>query len=250
MKGELIYVLDFDGVICDSAIETGATGWKAAQTLWQDIPRSSPSSQLLDDFRQVRPFLETGYEAILIMCLLQQGYTVDFLCDHYAETLQDLIDSNNLKVATLKKLFGETRDRWIEDNLQEWLDMNPLFAGISDALQRLENNIWYIITTKQERFVQQILNANDISIKAERIYGMESQMSKAHTLLQLIKQHPYQSLIFIEDRLPTLLNINENKSLKNIKLQLVSWGYNTERDKQETQKHPIELIQIGQFITS
>ena len=38
----MIYALDFDGVICDSAIETAVTGWKVAQKIWQDMPSSLP----------------------------------------------------------------------------------------------------------------------------------------------------------------------------------------------------------------
>ena len=33
-----LYALDFDGVICDSAVETAVTGWRVAQTLWDDMP--------------------------------------------------------------------------------------------------------------------------------------------------------------------------------------------------------------------
>ena len=54
-----LYAFDFDGVICDSAIETGITGWRVASKMWPDMPSDIPSN-MLDDFRQVRPLIETG----------------------------------------------------------------------------------------------------------------------------------------------------------------------------------------------
>lgn len=246
----LIYALDFDGVICDSAIETSITGWKAAHEIWLDIPNTPPPEKFIADFRQIRPFLETGYEAILIMRLLEQGVSARFLCDNYTALLEQLIHSENLNISNLKKLFGATRDHWIKDNQQEWLKMNPFFDSVQQAIKNIESNHWYIITTKQERFVKQILQANNVQLKDKSIYGMERQMSKAETLFELIKKHPYQDIVFIEDRLPTLVNINTNQQLQTIKLQLASWGYNTLEDKKNAQNLPIELLNIKQFLTS
>ncbi|RTZ65145.1 MAG: HAD family hydrolase [Aquificaceae bacterium] len=247
-NNELIYALDFDGVICDSAIETSITGWKAARKIWQDISSTLPPEKLITDFRQVRPFLETGYEAILIMRLLDQGVSVKSLCESYAILLKQLICNNNLDINNLKKLFGDTRDDWIKTNIQEWLQMNPFFEDIQQALKKIAMHHCYIITTKQERFVQQILQANNIQCQDNRIYGMEKNKSKAETLLELIKKHPYQRIVFIEDRLPTLINIKHKPQLQTIKLQLATWGYNTAEDKQKALTHSIETINLKQFI--
>lgn len=246
-----IYALDFDGVICDSAIETAITGWKAAQKIWQDMPDGHPPQILIDHFRSIRPFLETGYEAILIMRLLQQGMGVKALTQGYHCALNALIKDNQLKIAPLKQLFGVTRDQWITQSPQEWLTMNPLFSGVLAKLEVLENNPsnpWYIITTKQKRFVQQILQHYKLHLNDQFIYAMEDKLTKQAVLLQLREKHADQTLVFIEDRLPTLINISENKPLNNIKLQLVDWGYNTDEDKRSTRQHSIALITQEDFI--
>ena len=77
MKKSVIYALDFDGVICDSAIETGITGWKAAIQIWPDMKAPLPSTELINQFRLARPVIETGFEAILIMRLLYLGQSID-----------------------------------------------------------------------------------------------------------------------------------------------------------------------------
>lgn len=249
MDSSIFYALDFDGVICDSAIETGMTGWKAAQALWSDMPSTLPNNALINDFREVRPYLETGYEAILIMRLLQQGRSSTVLCSNYQLELEQLIDNENLDIDALKQHFGKTRDQWINDDLKDWLVNNPLFSGVQAALQKLTPHNWVIITTKQERFVKHILKAYQIELHANRIFGLERQQSKQEILLQLTKQHPEKDIIFIEDRLPTLIGISENPQLKALTLQLVGWGYNTKADMDIAQQYPIEHINISQFIT-
>ncbi|MCK5811177.1 MAG: HAD family hydrolase [Cocleimonas sp.] len=243
-----IYALDFDGVICDSAIETGMTGWKASQTIWQDMPKTNPPKKIIDDFRKVRPFLETGYEAILIIRLLQQGIAVDELSKNYPQKIATLINKEQLNTEQLKQLFGTTRDHWINQSPQEWLSMNPLFSGIMQRLEALTDRTWYIITTKQKRFVAQILHNYQINLKEQRIYGMETKQSKQETLIELSARHLNQKIIFIEDYLPTLINISKNPQLENIQLQLADWGYNTHNDRDNAQHYPIEIITRSQFI--
>ncbi len=76
MSHAILYALDFDGVICDSAVETAITGWKAAGQIWNDMPRTVPPA-MIERFREVRPIIETGYESILAMRLIHLGETTE-----------------------------------------------------------------------------------------------------------------------------------------------------------------------------
>ncbi|CAA6815046.1 MAG: Unknown protein [uncultured Thiotrichaceae bacterium] len=243
-----IYALDFDGVICDSAIETAMTGWKVAQTIWPDIAKQPITTELIEQFRAVRPVLETGYEAILIMRLLQQRHTAQEICHQYDSRIAETIASASINTQQLKQWFGETRDHWIANNEADWLRNNPLFSGIADQLKTLAEQDWYIITTKQERFVQKILEASDIHLAPDAIFGMDRQLSKQQILEDLLAKHPNQLLVFIEDRLPTLLGIQENPALRTLQLQLVDWGYNTKQDRYVAQQNKLEIISQGQFL--
>jgi len=239
-----IYALDFDGVICDSAIETAITGWKVATHLWSDMAGTVPTEQHIEQFRQLRPQLETGYESILFMRLLQQGESVESITSNIASFLKELEGDT----AALKQLFGQTRDQWIEKARAEWIEMNPLFAGVTDKLQALNGMPWYIITTKQERFVEEILTVNQINLARENIFGLDAKMSKEAVLLALQEKHGDTPLCFIEDRLPTLLNVIDNPELKKIKLQLADWGYNTESDKEVAKAKGIPLVSLAEFL--
>ena len=89
MNDPIIYALDFDGVICDSAIETAITGWKAASGIWQDMQGSAPEA-IVARFREVRPIIETGYEAILVIRLLHLGQTTAEIFSGYTDKVKQL----------------------------------------------------------------------------------------------------------------------------------------------------------------
>ncbi|MBL1321372.1 MAG: HAD family hydrolase [Methylophaga sp.] len=225
-----LYALDFDGVICDSAIETGITGWKVAHKIWPEMP-AHPTEKIIDLFRQVRPVMETGYEAILIMRLLCEGISPTQLLTDFANQIDIIIKREQFSTTSLKQQFGETRDHWLTGNLDEWIEMNPLFDGVSDKLRQIEPEQCYIITTKQERFVSKILEANNISFPAARIFGLDRNMSKPQILADLIIKHQTQTILFVEDRLPTLINVIDDQQLNHVQLFFANWGYNTEQDK-------------------
>jgi len=237
-----LYALDFDGVICDSAVETGITGWKVASHLWQDMPMATPD-KMIDLFRHVRPVMETGYEAILIMRLLFKGIDPHLLLTDFAQQIKQIIQQENLNIDQLKTLFGETRDHWIKADLADWIAMNPLFEGVADTLKSLDPSSCYIITTKQERFVHHILDANGLSVPAEQVYGLDRKLSKQQILADLSEQYPDYTILFVEDRLPTLINVLGDDRLADIKLLFADWGYNTEQDKQAVQSLAVKSIQ-------
>lgn len=249
MKQSMIYALDFDGVICDSAVETAITGWKAAGRLWPDMTGGRLSEQLIDRFRRVRPAIETGYEAILAMRLIDREEEDNVVLSGFERNKQKLLDEVNVDVDFLKKLFGETRDNWIAADFSGWIGVNPLFPSVADKLKQLnEQTTWYVVTTKQERFVSQILNANEIELSGGNIFGLERNRSKADTLIEIMKGHPNQQIYFVEDRLPALLSVMNSPKLQSLKLQLADWGYNTAQDRQEAVYKGVELLCIEDFL--
>ena len=249
MQKTVIYALDFDGVICDSAIETGITGWKAAIQIWPDMKAPLPSTELINQFRLTRPVIETGFEAILIIRLLYLKQSIDSIINNFNTIKRQVLVESDQTPEALKKLFGNTRDYWIKNNLDEWIAMNPLFPGIREKLKNISHQPWAIVTTKQERFVSQILVANEINLPGNCIYGLDRQMSKEAVLSELLEKNPQQSIHFIEDRLATLLNVIANDRLSTLTLSFALWGYNTAEDKSAAQSQQrINSITLDQFL--
>lgn len=251
MSNTTIHALDFDGVICDSAVETAITGWKAASQIWQDMPHSDAPQSLIDQFRLVRPIIETGYEAILAMRLLFLGESCAAIYSDYQAKTQQLLEQAQVSSDDLKKLFGTTRDHWIANDLPDWIAMNPLFAGVKEKLQAIgQTHTWYVITTKQERFVKQILTANDIELAEQRIFGLDRNMSKPEVLKDLLIAHPDQPIEFVEDRLPTLLNVQKHPELSKVELLFATWGYNTQEDKAIASQQGFRMLSLEDFLLS
>ncbi len=249
MNSNTLYALDFDGVICHSAIETAGTSWKAAQTLWPDMQDEEINESRIQELVKFRPCLEVGYEAPLIMRLLHQQTGLQADCSDYHEQIQKLITDNGFDKDALQLLFGRTRDALIKENETEWLVNNPLFDGVADKLRNLNEEDWLIITTKQERFVKKILQGNGIELTDDRLFGLEKKLSKQAVLENLIEAYPDRPITFIEDRLLTLLGVQQNPALKSVKLQLVDWGYNTIREQEIARKKSIEVITLESFLT-
>ena len=248
MNNSIIYALDFDGVICDSAIETGISGWKAACKIWNDMPADAPA-EMIALFRQVRPIIETGYEAILTMRILYLENTTDSLYLNCADKFQNLMQTAQVDSSALKKLFGDTRDEWIAQDKADWVQRNPLYAGVAEKLARLnQNSVWYVVTTKQERFVKMILDAADIQLAEANIFGLDRNMSKTDILKILKNQHPDQILSFVEDRLPMLLKVRETPELVSVQLAFAAWGYNDPADKNQAAAQGFKLLQLDEFL--
>ncbi len=247
MQQPIIYALDFDGVICDSAWETGMAGWKTAAQLWPEM-QTQPTDNLLHKFRFARPILETGYEAVLIIYLLHQGVEPEEILASFVTEKPKLLQRLDLDITHLKNLFAATRDHWIAEHIEEWVALNPLFAGVKEQLQQwVATDSCYILTTKQERFVKLILAANDITLPAERIFGLDRNASKDQILLELSQKHLDSTLRFIEDRLPALISVQQHPELQGIELQLAAWGYNTSLDHKEARQHGIAVIELTEF---
>ena len=188
-------------------------------------------AEILERFRQVRPVMETGYESILIVRMLFEGLDTESLMSAFHHQIEALMIRDALEVDELKQTFGATRDQWIEDDFDNWIKMNPLFDGVAEKLHQLETEQSVIITTKQERFVDHILSANQIHFPIEQIYGLDRNLSKQQILTDLSAAQPNTDILFVEDRLPTLINVITDDRLDNVQLLLANWGYNTKQDR-------------------
>jgi len=238
-----VLALDFDGVLCDSARETGITGWKAAGTLWGDMADPLPPEPLLKAYCQTRPVIETGYEAIPMMRLLKDGEDPEDLLETFPARLPEIVERAGMETGGLKRLYGAIRDRWIREDLQDWLALSPLYPGARDILTALPPGTdCYIITTKQERFVEQLLEHNGVHFAAEHLFGLDRRMKKEAVLRRLIEHHPDSRIHFVEDRLATLKRFLTQPDLAAIQLHLACWGYNTERERREAGDLSIHLL--------
>ena len=202
-----IYAFDFDGVICDSATETGMSGYYAAKTIWDDLPEQI-DDDLIHSFRLCRPVLETGFQSILIIRLLQNGFPVNEIINNFHEHMQSSMTRYSLTETELIKRFGHQRDLSIKHNFEDWLSVHSFYPGVVDKINALINdNPVFIITTKEKRFAYALTKHASLNIAEDHVFGLES--GKKVTVLSMIhEQYPQATIHFIEDRLKTIQNMN------------------------------------------
>jgi len=238
-----VFALDFDGVLCDSARETGITGWKAATTLWEDMEGALPPRLLLERYCHARPVIETGYQTILMMRLIKDGEDPKELLETFPHRIHEVVEKSGTDVAGLKQLYAGVRDRWLQENPQEWLSLSPLYQGTPQALnERPPGTACYIVTTKQERFVTRLLGHNGVPFDTGHIFGLDRSMSKEAVVRRLMARHPGRPIHLVEDRLATLKRFLARPDLVAVRLHMACWGHNTQAERREAMGLKIRLL--------
>jgi len=236
-----VFALDFDGVLCDSAAESAVTAWRAGTQIWPGWQGLEPPPHFLSRFLALRPVIETGYQTVLLLRLIELGHSNAVISGQFSELSEQLLKEIGHPAAYLAQIFGKARDEWIERDLPGWLDRQRFYPKVLEALINLPPHTeWFVLTTKQERFVQLLLAQAGIDLPAERIFGLERGRSKEAVLEHWLLDSAFYNahFHFVEDRLATLLRVVERDQLAAVQLYLASWGYNTEEERLRAQQHP------------
>lgn len=249
-----ILALDFDGVLCDGMIEYFQTAWRAYGRIWPGAEQSPPDS-LAPAFYRARPVVETGWEMPLVLRSLLLGTPEQQIMQNWGAIAQQLIAAEHLNAADLTAAVDSTRDEWIATDPDHWLAQHRFYPGVSDRLSQLLNSscCTVIISTKEARFIRQLLRQHTIEIPDTQVIGKEIRQPKAQTLRHLFQQFSQENgfdpiIWFVEDRFKTLQTIQTQPDLTTVQLFLADWGYNTAAERNAAHQDPhIHLISLKQF---
>ena len=244
-----LLALDFDGVICDGLVEYFSSTKKAYQQIW-----SEPiDDRLASSFYRLRPVIETGWEMPILLRALVLETPEAKIIDNWSAIASEIANSEGLeKQQVVQKLDG-VRDSWIENDLDGWLSLHRFYPGVIELLQKAVSSVeLYIITTKEGRFVQKLLQQQGIDLSTSNIIGKESKRPKYETLRILRDRHQSQiDISFVEDRLKALQQVARQSDLDFVNLYLADWGYNLESDRAEAaQDERIQLLSLEEFKNS
>lgn len=245
-----ILAFDFDGVVCDGLVEYFQTAWKAYCQLYQ--PESTePPEELAEPFYRLRPVVETGWEMPILLRALVQKVTEAEIVAQWPRLAQPFLEEADLNSEQAAAAVDRVRDRWIQSDLDDWLSQHRFYPGMLDLLNRaIDSKITtYIISTKEGRFIQQLLQQNGVVFDPGFILGKEVKRPKPETLQQLYDKHSGPVIWFIEDRLPPLSAVKRYPELDQVGLFLADWGYNLERDRDAArQDERIRLLSLDQVV--
>ncbi len=243
-----ILALDFDGVICNGLPEYFQTSWQVFNQVW-DPADNVMLSAWESRFAQLRPVIETGWEMPVLLRAMQLGHTDSEILHQWPDIVLNILEHDHLDAKALAIQVDSARDQWIQTDLSDWLSYHHLYQGVAEKLSVLVASSiqLYIITTKEGRFVSQLLQKYGIQLEQQALIGKEAKTPKPHTLKTLIQSG--QSLWFVEDRLKTLRAVQKDVELSSIKLFLADWGYNTATERHSASIDPhIQLLSLDTFL--
>ena len=242
-----ILALDFDGVICDGLIEYFASTKRAYQQIWS----SDAADSLAPNFYKLRPVIETGWEMPVLLRALVLGVSQTEILNDWKSISLELLKSEELDKSNVVQKLDGVRDRWIKNDLDEWLGLHRFYPGVIDRLQQIINSdvALYIVTTKEGRFVKQLLQQQGIDLPSSHIIGKESKRPKYETLRIIRDSNSSKlSIFFVEDRIKALQQVAQQSDLDFVRLFLADWGYNLESDRiLASQDQRINLLSLEQF---
>ncbi|MBS9391064.1 MAG: HAD hydrolase-like protein [Dolichospermum sp. UKL201] len=246
-----ILALDFDGVVCDGLIEYFEVAWRTYCQIWSPI-NDTPPDDLALRFYRLRPVIETGWEMPVLIKALIEGFNDDQILQSWTTITPQILAADHLETKAVSSKLDHLRDEWIQTDLNGWLSLHKFYPGVIERLKiTLESEVQlYIVTTKEGRFVKQLLQQEGVNLPPENIFGKEVKRPKYETLRELIKKANIQpaSLWFVEDRLKTLQLVQQQSDLNHVQLFLADWGYNTQPEREAGKNDPrIQLISLSHF---
>jgi phosphoglycolate phosphatase-like HAD superfamily hydrolase len=250
---ELI-AFDFDGVICDGLLEYFQTAWLAYCQLFDpllDPLNDQPPVGLAEKFYPLRPVIETGWEMpVLIKALMAGASEAEVLAQWPLMGLPYLAAAGLTQAQSVQALDG-VRDRWIQSDLPGWLSLHRFYPGLIARLTELmaTDLPLYIVSTKEGRFISQLLYQSGLDFPEAQIFGKEVKRPKYETLRLLKDKHAIAHIWFVEDRLPALTQVKAQADLAEVRLFLADWGYNLVSDRAIASEDPrIHLLSLDQVV--
>ncbi len=244
-----ILALDFDGVICDGLIEYFEVSWRTYCQVWSPA-HQTPPDDLAPKFYRLRPVIETGWEMPILIKALLEGIAEEKILLDWESIAQNILQQDNLYSTEISSKLDKTRDDWISRDLNGWLGLHRFYPGVVQKIKATTTSTvpLYIISTKEARFVQQLLEQQGVTLSKEMIFGKEVKRPKHEILQELIQEANSPEIWFVEDRLKTLQLVLQQPALEDVKLFLADWGYNTSSEKLTAQNDSrIQLLSLSQF---
>ena len=198
-------ILDFDGVICDSAFEAFRIG--AATFGLIDCPTSSAIDDRYHCFLKQRSIVGPAWNYYYVFDYMKNNTRSDWIYNSDAELFE--------------RRFFLIRKELQERQVDKWLDLHLPYTPIVNCLKKL-NVSPTILTNKNEEAVAHILRTYEINTKT--IISM-SNFPKDTPKYQIINKYLPNANIFIDDHTATVEGMEVNKINQKLEVRLAGWGY-------------------------
>jgi phosphoglycolate phosphatase-like HAD superfamily hydrolase len=234
-KIEGVLALDFDGVLWDSVDECREIGVRA----WEAMGKAPLSIENLPArFRQGRPFCRTGYDFFIVLYLLREDPSIDFLTldpEEFKSRRALLAE----EAARFDRIFYDLRRHVRDKDFATWSSWQ---GPVSDALQAALNlrdrfRSVVIATTKDSESVRRLLATAGVELP---ITGREVTRDKGDQVRRIADESglPVHRLFLVDDLLENLRMAQRAGA----RCALSEWGHNTPRDRALAESRGFPII--------
>lgn len=231
-----LYVLDFDGVVCDGLDECLLTAWIAFRAL----PERDWSVNLLDSipesfkqrFRNDRNFVRHDGHFLLPFMRNELFSSSEEFEAFYAGV-------PNIERDDFRDRFRLVRERIRKSDYANWVDMHQLYDPVLAALRKMKE--FYIVSGKDADSISAILIASGISVLPDHIFGSQTNKTSALLTIKQRAEANRQRIIFCDDNLANALDARA----AGIDTLWALWGYHTKADIAEADHAGLRGIALG-----
>lgn len=214
---DFLIFLDFDGVICNSINECLVSSWHGYYKLYKRQQPASVSLLLKEQFLNLRPFIRSGEDYMVIQELLADNTTINNQLDFDRQ----LETAGKQKIELFKELFYKARAYYLKEEPDYWFSLNPIYAHFKSKLPALSASPhFYILSTKKADFILEILKNNGITMSRERIIHSAAQQ-KLRLITKILNNTNSNRAFFLDDQIEHLSGNRDPR----IQTFLCLWGY-------------------------
>ena len=216
------YLVDFDGVICDSRFECMITSFVAYRRLFdrrrEPFTAACIPAGAAELFTRHRYLARTAREFSLLWELIDAGKS---LSDE--EWARARAAADEAALARFHDAFYSARYEWVENDLPGWLAIHRFFPQMQMALARwLSQGRAHIVSSKDSRSILTLLKHDDVDIDESLVLGCEGGDKIEH--FRRLREAIGSDMVFIDDNVENLQIARDS----GIAGQLASWGYTSE----------------------
>jgi phosphoglycolate phosphatase-like HAD superfamily hydrolase len=216
---EGLVFLDFDGVICDSLLETLVSSWKGYYLLRGEEEPSTMPVNLLQQFKMLRPYVRAGEDFILIHDLIAGKIPIESQRDFDSR----LAERGEERINRYREFFYAARGNTLESDRKYWIALNRLYPHVVPCLRDWGSSpALYILSTKRAQFIIEILTAKGITLEPDRVLSCEA-TEKKDTILRTLAAQGKERGLFVDDQIDHLAPSSARDP--RITPCLASWGY-------------------------
>lgn len=214
-----IIVLDFDGVICDSACECAIVSWFAFRDgNWLDVDHELYSDGFIEfrsRFQEYRYLVGPPWEYAALAKALHSDCDI---VQKFKEHRQKLI----LIKEILTEHFFKTRTDLKSLDAVRWASWNPLYPEMKNQIQiSIESVDIYISTMKNKLAVMDILSFNGIKFPSDKIIDIAFGDKKSAHFEFLSHKIDCRNAKFIDDNKRHLTEVEPSGA----ECYFANWGY-------------------------